>query len=84
MRVRALIEAAAVIRTILAHRGVWDSPKRMPQRGRDSPVSAGDEALLAYADSQVSDYHEAYDIPEYLRSHITCGVTAGMVCVDNW
>jgi hypothetical protein len=33
MRVRALIEAAAVIRTILAHRGVWDSPKRMPQRG---------------------------------------------------
>jgi hypothetical protein len=29
-------------------------------------VSAGDEALLVYADSQVSDYHEAYDIPEYL------------------
>ena len=47
-------------------------------------MSAGDEALRVYADSQVSDYHEAYDIPEYLRSHITCGVTVGMVCVDNW
>ena len=26
---------------------------------------AVEETLLAYADSQVSDYHEAYDIPEY-------------------
>ena len=33
MRVRACIEAAAVIRTILAHRGVWDSPTRMLKRG---------------------------------------------------
>jgi len=26
---------------------------------------AGEETLLTYADSQVSDYHEADQVPEY-------------------
>jgi hypothetical protein len=75
--------AGVSCKTLLRHLGLWDVPKRHPKRGRGPPVVAVEDALLVYAESQVVEYDEAYYIPEYLLSQITCGVTAGMVCVGN-
>jgi len=74
MRILAFIEEAAVIRKILEHLGLWDVPKRQPKQGRSPPVTVepvlsgveGTEPKLEYADSQVTEYEEAYYIPEYL------------------
>jgi hypothetical protein len=66
MRILAFIEDAPVIRRILDHLGLWDIPKRQPQRGRGPPVTAAEDALLVYADSQVIEYEEAYYVPEYV------------------
>jgi hypothetical protein len=63
MRILAFIEDAPVIRRILDHLGLWDIPKRRPQRGRGPPVTAAEDALLVYADSQVIEYEEAYYVP---------------------
>jgi len=51
---------------LLDHLGLWDVPKRRPQRGRGPPVIVEAEPVLVYADSQVIEYEEAYYIPEYL------------------
>lgn len=82
MRILAFIEEAAVIRKILDHLGLWDIPKRQPKQGRGPPVIV-EAPLLVYADTQVIEYEDAYYIPEYLLSLITCGVAAGMVCAGN-
>ena len=67
MRILAFIEEAAVICKILDHLGLWDVPKRQPKRGREPPMVAvpalsvveGEDAILVYADSQVTEYEAA-------------------------
>jgi hypothetical protein len=66
MRILVFIEDAPVIRRILDHLGLWDIPKRQTQRGREPPVTAAEDTLLVYADSQVIEYEAAYYVPEYM------------------